>query len=690
MNNNLKKSLLFVIIPFLTFLTCLFSALILNDIYLNSIDPDFVYLINGLNIFRGDYQAIIHVDHPGTPLQIIIGGFIALIGAIRGADDITMDVFSNPQTYIRTIIIIFAFFHSLVLFFIGLRYYKHQNNLFQSILLQFSFLISANVVLAQSKLFTETLLPLGSLLLILLSIEFVWGKMKELKFTLLSGIIVGIFIAVKITFFPLLLLPLILIKKWRNKLFFIFTSILFFIISVLPIISKLTFFKNFILGIATHDGQYGTGLEASISAFKMLTNMWRLLNIEYAYTIILIVSVLTLLFMLAYRKKDDLKKSDIRLFFAVISVFITQLIMVSKHGGMRYMIPSIMLSMLALTIIIRQLKSNKNIIFPLIIVIFVFSLINQISTFSENIGNYHLQKKTLNFVKTNIKKEDAVIVVSRDSWMGSPFVAHSIMFGKLYCASQGPQYSNYLKKIYPKFYFWTHHNQQYCDWENNIMPDQILSSNHSFYLYIQTDYPDFFQSVMADFKQRLKYQNQDSVDFTLCYSDTLMDEKIYQVRIHHPEIPKPKFSLFCNFEENTMNQYTLIRTSVDTINIEDGLRRTDYDKFDGKFSVCITKENPYGISVKMENIHQFDFIDVSIMCKQSTTKNECCIALKATNPNDGFSTLGGASIDKIKGWDKIRYTYRFNYEPMDGKIEMFIWNTSKNPMYFDNLQIEIF
>lgn len=690
MNKKLKNTFIFTILPFLTFLTCLVSALFFNDIYLNSIDPDFVYLVNGLNVFMGDFQSIIHVDHPGTPLQMIIGGLIAIIGTIRGADNITMDVLSYPQIYIRTIILVFAFFHSLVLFFIGKRYYHHQKNILQSILLQFSFLISANVVLAQSKLFSETLIPLGSLLLILLSIELVWGKMKELKFTLLSGIIVGIFIAVKITFFPLLLLPLILVKKWRNKILFVFTSILFFFLSVLPIISKLTFFKKFIFGIATHDGQYGTGPEASINVVKLITNMWRLLNIEYSYTFIFTASIITLLFMLVYRKKDDLKKSDIRLFIAVIAVFIAQLIMVSKHGGLRYMIPSIMLSMLALIIIIRQLKSNFKIIAPLLIVLFGLSLITQISTFSENIGNYQLQKKSLNYVNSNIQTDDAILVVTRDSWMGSPFVAHSIMFGKLYCASQGPQYSNYLKKIYPKFYFWTHHNQQYCDWENNIMPDQILSSNHSFYLYIQTDYPDFFQSVMADFKQRLKYQNQDSVDFTLCYSDTLLGEEIYQVKIHNPNIPKPKFSIFCDFEENAMNQYTLIRTSVDTINIEDGLRRTDYDKFEGKFSVCITKENPYGVSVKMENIHQFDFIDVTVMCKQATSINECCIALKATNPNDGFSTSGGVSIDKIKGWDKIRYTYRFNNEPLDGKIEMFIWNTSKNPMYFDNLQIEIY
>lgn len=630
MNQNLKKNLWFAITPFLTFLACLFSATIFNDIYLNSIDPDFVYLINGLNVFRGDFQAIIHVDHPGTPLQILIGGFIALIGTIRGADNITIDVLSNPQIYIRTIIIVFGFFHSFVLFFIGQRYFKHQNNIFQSILLQFSFLISATVVLAQSKLFTETLLPLGSLLIILLSIELVWGKMKELKFTWLTGIIVGVFVAVKITFLPLLFLPFILITKWRNKLIFVFTSIISFVISVLPVISKLTFFKNFILGIATHDGLYGKGQESPININQLINNIGKLLTIEYSFSIILIVSIIIIVYTIIKTPKLALKNIEIRLLFAITAVFIAQLIMVSKHAGIRYMVPALMLSILALTVIILQLKSNNKIFFPLLTLIFAFSSYNLISTFSENISNYRLQTKTLNFVKNNIKKDDAVLVISRDSWMGSPFVAHSIMFGKLYCASQGPQYSKYLKKIYPKFYFWTHHNQQYCNWENNIMPDQFLSSNQTFYLYIQTDYPDFFQSVMADFKQRLKFQNHDSVDFKLCYSDTILDEEIYEVRIHHPVIPEPKFKLFCDFEENVANQYTLIKTNIDTLHIEDGLRRTDYDKFEGKFSVCITKDNPYGISVKMDNIHQFDFIKVSLMCKRANQKDVCCIALNPT------------------------------------------------------------
>jgi len=81
--------------------------------------PDYVYLINGLNVYHGNFEDIIHIDHPGTPLQLLIGLLLPIIAFFRNAPDVASDVLLHPNTYIKTIIIVIAFSQTMVLFFIG-------------------------------------------------------------------------------------------------------------------------------------------------------------------------------------------------------------------------------------------------------------------------------------------------------------------------------------------------------------------------------------------------------------------------------------------------------------------------------------------------------------------------------------------------------------------------------------------
>ena len=104
MKENLKLS----IIPFITLSLCCFFALILQNSY--HIDPDYVYLLNGLNAYNGHFQDIIHVDHPGTPLQLLIGLILPIIAFFRNAPDVASDVLLHPNTYIKTIIVFNCFF----------------------------------------------------------------------------------------------------------------------------------------------------------------------------------------------------------------------------------------------------------------------------------------------------------------------------------------------------------------------------------------------------------------------------------------------------------------------------------------------------------------------------------------------------------------------------------------------------
>ena len=69
------------ILLFIPVLSVIWS-LVLNHLsgphYLSRTDPEYVYLLNGMNVSLLEFDRIGHVDHPGTPFQLITGLFMTL------------------------------------------------------------------------------------------------------------------------------------------------------------------------------------------------------------------------------------------------------------------------------------------------------------------------------------------------------------------------------------------------------------------------------------------------------------------------------------------------------------------------------------------------------------------------------------------------------------------------------------
>jgi hypothetical protein len=688
MKKAFNISIALIPVPAITFLFCTFLALLINNSY--QIDPDYAYLFNGLNIARGESYSIVQIDHPGTPLQVLTGIFIIIIGTMRGVDDLTLDVVSNPQLYIKTIIIIIAIVCSMVLFFIGKRYYKYQKNLTNALLLQFSFLLFATATVTPFKLFTETILPLGSLLIILITIEKVWGKMNDLIYAILSGVILGIFIAIKITFLPVAVIPIILATRWRNKILVVALMGISFFISILPVIERFISYKSYIQKIATHDGFYGSGQEEIINISKLLHNLLKLLQTEYTFTLIFILSLVILILAFRKNKFRFLKDNNIRILFALFLSSVLLLLIVSKQVIFRYMIPTLLMSAFALSIIVSYVKSYKIVSYSIIILALSSALYYNFKMLSKAIRINQSENKTYSFIQHTITPDNALLVVTKEPWYGSPFITHSLMFGKSYCLKQGEQYNEVLERNYPKHFFWTHNTQQFAGWRMAVMPDLLLNENKKIYIYIQTDNPQLYSNTIDDFTRHLKYINQDSVDLKLVFSNPEMDEEIYLLSLKNPKTITPKLQIFSSFEKKAEEGKSLLLTNNDSILIDEGLRLTEQHAFEGKNSICIIPDNPYGISAIIPNVYQHDFIHISVMCKRSLNRNECCIGMKSFISDKGFVTLGGVSTEVINGWEKIEYSYRFNHMPAGQKIIMFIWNNSNEPMYFDNLKIELY
>lgn len=685
MKENLKLS----IIPFITLSLCCFFALILQNSY--QIDPDYVYLLNGLNVYHGHFQDIIHVDHPGTPLQLLIGLLLSIIAFFRNAPDVASDVLLHPNTYIKTIIVLIAFSQTMVLFFIGKAYYKHRKNLLQTLILQSAILISTTVIFFYMKIFTETLIPLGVLLLILILIKKIDYKINDLTYSILAGIIIGLFIATKITFAPLFFLAIIMLDKYRNIAVFLSITAISFVIGVLPVIERISYFQKFALNVATRDGVYGSGKIEIFNPASFFRNMAELLSTEWAFTIIFIFAIITLIINIFKHKKKFFKDKERKLLLAITTSLLVQLIMVSKNGGMRYMAPSLLLLSFAMVLIIQHFPLRKQYSVAFILVISMFVLQSHTNAIKYNFKVTKHQKSMQAFIQNNIQKEDAVLIVTDESWIGSPFQEHSIMFGKIYCAREGFKYNKMLNELYPKRYFWAHNKEQYASWDANQMPELLLEKHgDNFFIYLQYANTDLHDRVLQDFLNSNK-NDSNKVFIKKIFNDPFLKEKIYQIKSQNRTKILPQQEFSCDFEENATDDYSNFTTNIDSIFIGDGEYKTDYTAFGGRYSLSIPAEREYGLPIALENIKLHFFIKVELKCKRNSPSSEFLMVTKNAHPEDGFfAFISSASTIENNEWETLTFTYRIVNQPKEGLLDIYFWNNSKKDIFVDDFRIRIY
>src|SRR3954471_3207030 len=106
----MARRLPLLIVPLLVALAAGALLQLISPIYAGLVpydyDPAYIYLFNGLGIVEGYVPR--HVDHPGTPLQVLIGLVVFAAHAVMrltGAtgSDIGASVVATPETYLAVV-----------------------------------------------------------------------------------------------------------------------------------------------------------------------------------------------------------------------------------------------------------------------------------------------------------------------------------------------------------------------------------------------------------------------------------------------------------------------------------------------------------------------------------------------------------------------------------------------------------
>lgn len=461
-------------------------------------DPEYAYLLNFLNIIQLKTPG--HTDHPGTSLQILGGLIIQVTYLIQNLTghvtaNLTDAVLENPEFYLSAVSNVLIFLNALSIFVLGAIILFLSGNLISSLLLQSTIFLWTPLI-QSIRVSPEPLLFCLSQILVSLLLFYLYSHRWETKnIATLLGIVLGLGIATKITFFPLILVILLLPHN-SQKTTTILSLMITFLITTLPIILKYPRFGKWILSITIHTGRYGTG-EKGVINWSSLPQIFAKLFSQDNFFFYLFFALLIFFFLVTifafYKPSKQLtslnylinNKNYILSSYLFIIILI-QLILTIKHPGIHYLLPAMGLSGLLIYLQIRIAKDylleniiiensfndkHRNyIIFAMVGMYFFLitgSTYNQILLTQNNYASYlGSMQKIHDLLEQNAERCNQV------SYYRSSSKEYSLKFGDDFADNQ---YSLNLQKIYPKAKFYNIWSKKYYSFTQELKANNVLN-----------------------------------------------------------------------------------------------------------------------------------------------------------------------------------------------------------------------
>lgn len=468
----------------------------LGEYYLGrNYDPSYPYLVNSLNLAQFKGYGVGLIAHPGTPVSEL-GAMVLLVvhNMSSGNDDIVSDVLSNPEYYLEKIFKIFLLLNSIAIFLLGITVYRKMNSLGAALFLQltpFSF-FSEDIFFQLTNFSVEPVLVFILLLLITLIVSYFYQNESEKSMQIYAaafGMLCGLGLATKISFFPVMIIPFLLIRKVKFNTTFLLITVFIFILFVFPAFSSKGSgeFFTWVRDLAAYSGKYGKGSENIVETSYFMQNIKSIFSGSLIFSISYFLLLIT--FMLQFFEKFKILIRSSKYFYLMTGILIAmtiQILIVAKHFSLYYMLPAFMFSVLGLFIINSILLSyfteffkDKSrykyyfaVISVLISVLFFFHVRAIRKTISP-IGNGRNEARKI--IKSLDEEYKNSIVVSTYECSGKQFALY------LGCFFGGTQYDRYMKILKEKnpnnFYYNRWDNNFYDVWDDDYIKSQLLRSN---------------------------------------------------------------------------------------------------------------------------------------------------------------------------------------------------------------------
>ncbi len=498
-------------------------------------DPAYAYLMNSLNLSQMSGYGVGHIDHPGTPVQIAGAVIIKLFYTLENKNtDIVSDVISNPEYYLTRINLAFIFLTSLALFILGFSAFRKTGKLFTSCLLQLTLLYPSTVYDHFTDVSSESLFIVAILLFITVIIFYSFGnndftRNTNLKYILCFSLVCGFGLACKIIFLPLLIIPLLLIKRNSFKLLFLSLTFISFIIFVIPAISMEHILKyyDWLRGIAMHSGKYGTGREDIIETSSYLENIRKIFTSDFSFTAAYFLILAGLILRLFKNFRDKIRHH--RLSNVLTGIFLAmtfQILIVAKHFDSRYMIPAYMLCVPGLIILSLMLcdffpaYSKKIPVFfgCTILSISLFRIAEIYTEYSQYSEKLAETVNLDNFLK--VKYSDCLVINSNIA----DNIVYCLYFGADWSGAEKDKYYSEIGRLYPENFYFDRYIRNYYLTDIHLLKSRLSKTNKFIF---RSEGENMIQPFMENLKGLTGMQD---AEYKIIYSNK-NSEVIYEITL---------------------------------------------------------------------------------------------------------------------------------------------------------------
>jgi len=505
-------------------------------------DPAYPYLISSLNLSQFKGYGVGLIAHPGTPVQELGAVVLLIVNSLQpNKTDLVRDVFINPEFYLNKIFQSFLLLNSIAIFLLGITVYREMKRIVDAVFLQltpFAF-YSQDIYFQLTNVSVEPILVFTILLLIIAIIIYINKNRSErysLFYSIVFGVLCGLGMATKISFFPILVIPFLLIRHLKFKVLFILISILSFFIFVFPAFSSENAdgFSVWVKDLLIHSGRYGTGTEDFVETSVYLQNVKTIFskNLIFSVSYISLLIVFVLQFFVKYKSSIRSNKY-FNLLCGTLIAMTLQIFIVAKHFSLYYMIPSYMFSILGLFIINRiiislypnffKIKNKKTFYYTCIsIVIIVFSVVQLRTMYKDRKYIANSRNEARKIIKSLEENYGNSIVVSTYECSSREF---ALFLGSFFGGTQHRAYMAILKEMYPNSFYYNRWNDTfYEEWEIEHIKAQLIKSNKFIF-------QGAAENVILSFMTKIKEMtNKPNAYYKKIYSEDDRDD-LYEITL---------------------------------------------------------------------------------------------------------------------------------------------------------------
>lgn len=540
--------LLFLIIPLIYLLNAFVLHYYQGVFFLGTVDPEYFYIFNGFVLSRGNLN-LEYIAHPGIPLQFLIAISTGIISIFQPGTGVK-DFIDDPEKYIHAANLFLNVLIAFGLFIGGIKAKKYSGSYFTGILFQLLPFGSASVLGLSRRLIPETIMIIPLLLLGLMVIRHIYSENKANshgKDLVIYAFIVGIGMACKLSFLPVILVPLILLEvSLKQKIKLVLYSILFFTIFAFPVVFHFDHFWEWVSGIFTHTGKYGGGEKGLINFASIPGHIKDLFTNDRAFFYIAICSLLLsgLFSLKFFRKKGFTNLKIIRAIVALNAAIIVSFAFTLKHFALYYFMPFYLFKFLLVLLIIilvvqyqkisgsKKLKTFILFIASIFIFFMVYTQAGQIrSLITWNIHRNEILQQQYEKMNSLVDKDKPIIMSA--AYNGAPFIAFAEFNGFIMTNELRGCYKEYLKEKFPLSYQYVTWYDQFYFWGDfEDMKGILNKTKSSFYIYIGKEKEKDLPVIEDRIWQVL---DKNSVSRKVLYADDKTGEQLIEIT---PE-PKP-------------------------------------------------------------------------------------------------------------------------------------------------------